>query len=280
MLEGKVALVTGSAGSVGGGIARLFADHGAAVAVHGRDAPALAAVREQIEWIGARAMQVDAELTRYDDVEAMCQRVEDELGPIDVLVAGAGVSSTRPGLSMDDAWWEPRDAELTATFYTIKAVLRRMRARRSGAIVVVSSAAPRSSAGMFSAPDARANVGIQGLTRDIALQAAPYDVRVNCIVPRVTLADHRDEVVRASWATPAAAESPRRHTLADDVADAALYLASDASAWTWLTGAVVDVPPIRPASLRPTRLASAPRSLPESVRSPHARAAPRPTRRS
>lgn len=241
MLEGRVALVTESSGGIGAVIARSFADHGAAVAVHGRNAAALSAVRAQIEWIGARALQVEADLTRYEEVEALCERVEDALGPIDVLVAGAGVGPARPGRSIDDDWFEPADAGITATFYTMKAVLQRMKARRCGAIVMISPPAARHPAGI-SLPPASGKVGIQALTHDIAVQAEPFGIRVNCIVPRVVLAEQRgDRTPHPRRETPRADDSPRRHALADDVADAALYLASEASAWGWITGAVVDV---------------------------------------
>ena len=89
-LDGKVALVTGSSRGIGAAIATDFAAQGAKVVVHGRDAAALAAVAARIEQAGGRAMQVAADVTRYAEIEAMRRRIEQELGPVDVLVANAG----------------------------------------------------------------------------------------------------------------------------------------------------------------------------------------------
>src|SRR4030081_3340951 len=88
-LEGKVALVTGSSRGIGAAIARLFAREGASVVVHGRDRAALSAVRAQIEGDGGKALDVAGDVTRFDDIEAMRQRIEQELGPVDILVANA-----------------------------------------------------------------------------------------------------------------------------------------------------------------------------------------------
>src|SRR5947207_8157096 len=134
-LAGKVVLVTGSSRGIGAAIAREFASHGAKVAVHGRDTAAMGAVRDGIEKDGGRAIQVAADLTRFVDVEAMRGRVESELGPIDVLVANAGGNPVRPGPLeeiSEEGWRASVDANLTATFLSIKSVLPGMKQRRSG----------------------------------------------------------------------------------------------------------------------------------------------------
>src|SRR5690349_8463976 len=96
-LDGKIALVTGSSGGIGAAIARRFAKYGARVAVHGRDAAAAAAVAAEIERSGGRAMQAVADVTDFAAVEAMRLRIEQDLGPIDILVANVGGSSLPPG---------------------------------------------------------------------------------------------------------------------------------------------------------------------------------------
>ena len=97
ILEGKVALVTGSSRGIGAAIARCFAERGARVAVHGRDRAALAEVRDHIVRAGGRATLVVADVTRFAEVEAMRGQVEQELGPIDILVANAGGNPVPPG---------------------------------------------------------------------------------------------------------------------------------------------------------------------------------------
>src|SRR5213593_880233 len=96
-LQGKVALVTGSSRGIGAAIARLFAQQGAKVPVHGRDTAALTAVRAGIERAGGTAMPVVADITRFTEIEAMRHEIERELGPIEILVANAGGSFTMPG---------------------------------------------------------------------------------------------------------------------------------------------------------------------------------------
>src|SRR5215510_3385487 len=125
-LKDKVALITGSSRGIGAAIARLFAARGAKVAIHGRDTNALAAVYADVERQGGIAMTVVADVTRFDQIEAMRQQVERTFGPIDVLVANAGGSFTTPGPIEDiteDGWRASVDGNLTATFLTIKSVL-------------------------------------------------------------------------------------------------------------------------------------------------------------
>src|SRR5205823_13573042 len=106
-LNDKVALVTGSSRGIGAAIARHFAQHGAKVAVHGRDTAALAAVQADIERAGGTAMPVVADITRFAEIEAMRHEIERELGPIEILVANAGGSFTMPGpLEQTSSWPE------------------------------------------------------------------------------------------------------------------------------------------------------------------------------
>ena len=242
-LDGKVALVTGSSRGIGAAIAAEFARHGAKVAVHGRDQAALAAVTARIEQAGGQAVGVTADVTRYAEIEAMRQRVEQELGPVDVLVANAGGNPVRPGpveQVTEEGWQATVAANLTATFLTVKSFLPGMKERGAGSIITMSSAAARRPTVASPVPYAAAKAGIEVLTRAMALQAGPCGVRVNCIAPETILTErNRQQIPEAVQAELVAMHPVRRLGTPRDVARAARYLASDEA--SWISGVVLDV---------------------------------------
>jgi 3-oxoacyl-[acyl-carrier protein] reductase len=242
-LDGKVALVTGSSRGIGAAIAAEFARHGAKVAVHGRDQVALAAVTARIERAGGQAVGVVADVTRYAEIEAMRQRVEQELGPVGVLVANAGGNPVRPGpveQVTEEGWLATVEANLTATFLTVKSFLPGMKERGTGSIITMSSAAARRPTAASPVPYAAAKAGIEVLTRAMALQAGPCGVRVNCIAPETILTErNRQQIPEAVQADLVAVHPIRRLGTPQDVARAARYLASDEAAW--ISGVVLDV---------------------------------------
>ena len=242
-LEGKVALVTGSSRGIGAAIAKLFAREGARVAVHGRDEAALAATRREIEAEGGRAIAVAADVTRWADIEAMRARIERELGPIDILVANAGGSFTPPGpleQITEEGWRASVDGNLTATFLTMKSVLPGMKQRGAGAIITLSSSAGRRANPRSPVPYAAAKAGIEMLTQHVAAQAGPLGVRVNCIAPETILTErNRARISPAQQSEIVDAHPLKRLGTPDDVARAALFLASEAAGW--ITGVILDV---------------------------------------
>jgi 3-oxoacyl-[acyl-carrier protein] reductase len=242
-VQGKVVWVTGSSRGIGAAVAGLFARHGAKVAVHGRDAAALEAVRSGIEQRGGRAIQVTGDVTQFAALEAMRRQIEDDLGPIDVLVANAGGSFTMPGPieeTTEEGWRASVDGNLTATFLTIKSVLPGMKARGRGCIVTMSSAAGRRANPRSPIPYAVAKAGIELLTQDVAAQAGPFGIRVNCVAPETILTERNQvRIPEAVQAQLVEAHPVRRLGTPEDVAGAALFLASEDAGW--ITGVILDV---------------------------------------
>jgi 3-oxoacyl-[acyl-carrier protein] reductase len=243
LLTGKVAVVTGSSRGIGAAIAKQFACAGAAVAVHGRDQAAVAAVHDEIERLGGRAIGVLADVTAFDQIEQLRARVEDRFGPVDILVANAGGNPRPPGPveSLSEADWRAAvDANLTATFLTIKSFLPGMKSRKSGSIITLSSAAARRPHPGSPIAYAAAKAGIQMFTQHVAAQAGPYNIRVNCLAPETILTERNSAVIPSALQAQLAESHPlRRLGTPDDVARAALFLASSDS--DWITGMILDI---------------------------------------
>jgi 3-oxoacyl-[acyl-carrier protein] reductase len=242
-LDGRVAVITGSSRGIGAAIAMRFAEEGARVVVHGRDAEALETVRARIAATGAQVLAVTADLVEFDQVEAMRRRIEEAFGPVDVLVANAGGSTVRPGpveLIAEEDWRASVDANLTATFLTVKSFLPGMKQRGRGAIVTLSSAAARRPHPGSPVAYAAAKAGVELLTRDVAAQAGPHGVRANCIAPETIMTERNERQIPADVQEALLANHPiRRLGTPEDVAQAALYLAADTA--SWITGIVLDV---------------------------------------
>src|SRR5262245_39264984 len=210
-LTGKVAVVTGSSRGIGAAIGKRCAKAGAAVAVHGRDEVAVSAVCADIEAGGGRAISVLADVTSFDQIEALRRSVEERLGPVDILVANAGgnPSPPRPVESLSEAEWRATvDANLTATFLTIKSFLPGMKSRKTGWIITISSAAARRAHPGSPIAYAAAKAGIQMLTQDVAAQAGPFNVRVNCIAPETILTDRNRAMIPVATQTQLADSHP------------------------------------------------------------------------
>lgn len=242
-LENQVALVTGSSRGIGAAIAAEFARAGAAVAVHGRDAAAVRAVVAEIAGQGGQAVGVTGDLTSFAEVEAVRGQVEAELGPVDTLVANAGGSLTPPVPLEDipvDGWRATVDANLLATFLTLKSFLPGMKERHRGCVITMSSTAGRRAGAQSPVAYSAAKAGISLMTQQVAVQAGPFGIRANCIAPETIMTAGNLQRIPADVQARLADWHPlKRLGTPEDIAAAAVFLASDAA--SWITGVILDV---------------------------------------
>ena len=240
-LTGRVAVVTGGSRGLGRQMVLAFAAHGADVAIASRKVDACEALAAEVrEATGRRALAVRCHVGRWDECDALVERVEAELGPIGVLVNNAGVSPLYPSLPevSEDLFDKVLAVNLKGPFRLAALVGARMAAGAGGSIINVSSVASIQPAPV-ELPYAAAKAGLNALTVGLAHAYSPK-VRVNTLMPGPFLTD-----ISKAWDLDAFAETARRSIpLArggqpEEVVGAALYLASDASSYT--TGATIKI---------------------------------------
>jgi 3-oxoacyl-[acyl-carrier protein] reductase len=241
VLDGRVALVTGASRGIGRAIALRLAGLGARVAVNDVEAGRMAGeqVAAEIRASGVDAAFFAADVSREAEVKAMVAEVERVLGPVDILVNNAGI--TRDGLfvRMDEADWDAVLAvNLKGAFLTCKAVARGMMKRRSGVIVNLSSVvALRGNAGQVNYSAAKA--GLVGLTKSLARELAPRNIRVNAVAPGYIQTSMTEALGDAAREAIHDATPLDRIGMPGDVAEAVAFLSSDASGF--ITGVVLPV---------------------------------------
>jgi 3-oxoacyl-[acyl-carrier protein] reductase len=240
-LAGKVALVTGGSSGLGAAAGRALAANGVKVAVGGRDSGAIEAVVGGITEEGGSAMPAPADCTDRSALAKMRERVEREFGTVELLLCFAGGGrQPQPVVQVaEDDWRTDVRNNLTATFLTVSAFLPAMTARRAGSIITMASAAARVPGGAPIAY-AAAKAGIINFTRHVAKEAGQSQVRVNCLAPSTVLTERMRLAIPEEAQRQMAGFYPLgRLGVPADVANASLFLASDASAW--ITGVVLDV---------------------------------------
>ena len=240
-IENRIALITGSGQGIGKAIALTFAREGASIAVNDipfNEAKALQTV-EEIRSLGVEAELFRADVSREGEVDAMVAAVQTRFGRLDILVNNAGIN--RDGLlhkaSLDN-WEAVMAVNLTGPFNCTKAVLPGMRTQGYGRIVNLSSLTAR--IGVFGTGYyATSKAGLIGLTKVTAVENVTKGITCNALAPGYINTDMMNKYPAEQTAALIAKIPMGRFAEPTEVADAALFLASDSS--SYITGAVLDI---------------------------------------
>ena len=241
LLDGRFAIVTGGASprGLGKAIARLFAEHGATVAIldlNKDEAEAAAAD------LGAEHLGMACDVTDKAAVQAVAEALLGKWGRVDILVNNAGITQPLKLMQIEpDNYDAVTDVSLRGTLYMSQAVIPAMRAQKSGSIINLSSVSAQRGGGIFGGPHySAAKAGVLGLTKAMARELAPDNVRANAICPGFIATDITAGKLTDEMRAQVLAGIPMgRAGEASDVAGCALFLASDLSAYC--TGTEVDV---------------------------------------
>lgn len=238
-LEGKVAAITGSARGIGKAIAVLFAREGAKVVVSDVDDEAGGRTAEEIREMGCEAIYVHCDVSDPRQAEGLVEAALEAFGALDILVNNAGITRDALLVRMKDEDWERvLSINLTGVFNCTRAAARAMMKRRSGCIINISSVAGIVG-NIGQANYSASKAGVIGLTKSAAKELARWGIRVNAIAPgfimtemTAKLPEQEREKLLSTIPLGFAGEP-------EDVAKAALFLASDAA--RYITGQVIQV---------------------------------------
>lgn len=237
-LEGRVALVTGASGALGGHFARVLHGAGAAVVLAARRDEACAALASTL---GGRAMAAALDVTDPASIAACLDAAEARFGPCDLLVNNAGIAVTRPALEQSaEDWDRVLDVDLRGAFLVAQAVARRLvAAKRPGAVVNIASVlGERIIPGVAGYTAAKA--GLLHLTRQLAVEWARHGIRVNALAPGYVATDINADFFASEAGQAMVRRIPQRRLgTVEDLTGPLLLLASAAGAH--MTGSVVTV---------------------------------------
>lgn len=242
-LENKIAVVTGAGGGIGRATAALFAAEGATVVIAEINAKA---ARKAAREIGERAVAIPTDVTKAEEVAGLFRKVRRRFGRLDMLIANAGGAWRSTTLTATQADWdECLDLNLRGTWYCAREAHPLLCAAGGGSIVTIASThGIRSSRNSF--PYSAAKGGLLALTRSLAVEFAADRIRANSIIPG-HIESVRMEPFFQSFRDPAEAQRRvlgsfplGRFGKPEDIAKAALFLASDDAPWITGTSLVVD----------------------------------------
>jgi len=242
-LSGKVALVTGASSGIGRATAEMLAANGASVAInfHNNETGAEAA-RSQIISKGGKAITVQADVTRANEVAALVERTVSELGPIDILVNNAGslIERLRILELTEERWDEVIDLNLKSAFLCCRAVAASMMERKTGSVINVSSIAGRNGGALGSIHYSTAKGGLITFTKGLAKELAAFGVRVNAISPGVVDTKYHEQFSSPEMMKAYAGMIPLgRIGTPVEVASVVCFLASDAA--SYLAGETIEI---------------------------------------
>jgi len=241
LLKDKTAAISGAASARGIGLAtaRLFAEHGARIAILDIDE---ATARKAAADLGPQHLGVACDVAN----KPSCQKAADEViaafGQVDILINNAGVTQPVKTLDIDEASWDRiQDINCKGVLFLSQVFIPHMRARKRGAIACMSSVSAQRGGGIFGGPHySSAKAGVLGLAKAMAREFGPDGIRVNCVTPGLIQTDITGGKLTDEMRKDIVKGIPLdRLGEASDVAGVYLFLASDLSAY--VTGAVIDV---------------------------------------
>ncbi|MBK8021973.1 MAG: glucose 1-dehydrogenase [Chloroflexi bacterium] len=243
-LKDKVAIVTGGAQGLGGGIAQRFAQEGAKVVIADVNVEAAEQRQAAIREAGGTALFQQTDVSDEAQVEALFERAIEAFGRVDILVNNAGIAHGPRAVAhffdlTNEMWDRLVGIHLNGLFYCTKRAARLMAKQGGGCIINMSSGGGTRAHRHMVAYDMTKG-GIEAVTRALALDLAPFKVRVNVLVPGVIQVEKRAPIGKETSITPADVIPLGRMGTPADVAGAAVYLASEDAAYVTGQRLVVD----------------------------------------